>query len=629
MELRRAIQKGWIIGVCLKRPGFTSEICGYSGGTYYPPKSFEGLDQIAQARAYDALFFLLGDYEDKKDFVYQLSDQNELSKLQSPLLFQLVLALTQIRDELRRRNYSLFVKSERFDAPVRGKPNFVKSLTKGYGLLHKTFKTVNEINNKTVERAFIELAVRLIGQKIKPRLGGAVGWDKVEQVLSEVARHLSDIPPGGQDLSSLTQQVLQMPYIPHRSDPLLPLCKIVASFLVETDVIQRIDGNDNVADRPVFDFLLNLNRPFEALLKRIVSKLGFGHRGLVEKGFANLYVKDSDGKSSTAKRMIPDAWGVHGENAVNTLIIMDAKHKIFCGEQLDDSIDEKSMGYMKREDLFQLISYIRTNHIDQETGLFGLAGLVNEDALTDEFEMIAELAPLNFDLQDKNENADRGDGDKSVVINRIAFRFGSILSRLGDLLKSGSDQGELENFYSLLALQFINCLDLDTVKSYCPNLINITRPNLLLSTDFGFRLDWVFLASGKSRNLTGKYFIEFMLGQNSANTPGAFGVDVTFFEVLSGRKKFALFVVDGDPRTMFDERGIRKYLSESSTRGVDFALITNCKELTVFNENGADQSFGDVDFSKIRLQIDSKELSQLHSILKFFGREDLKTSVVA
>lgn len=471
--------------------GLPSEICGFKDGVYHAPKSFKNFGSNTN-NCYNGLFYLLGDFNNSKDFKIYRNKHTPLDRIENPLIIQVYISILAILEDLRKNARILFEKREEYSVMYKGKINFSKTFTKNNGLMRKTYKTVNELNNNSLERKFLHLAFKKFPSQINNYLPDASKND-FYKILSECNYHLLDIDPVNCDLLDLSIQIIRKPVESGESARLLSNCKIIAEFLLQNKYhdfpskgsLQKLARSKIEYN----DFHLNLNRPFEKLLKEICLKLP--ESKIPRKEFSkivsnvslsrekkaalakadNTYRSEPPQKGEFKHSLIPDVWKVINlESEKNEtdpcLLILDAKHKEFANLSDELADDDPFIQYNRiaRSDLHQLITYIRTNLIDNVRGIFGFFGFIQEsiqessapnysspfvDCSRDALNM---PNPLVLNISDSGR-------EQLIYINILGLRFGTLLSFIGNACElSKTHPGILDDLYCRLAIELTHCL---------------------------------------------------------------------------------------------------------------------------------------------------------------------------
>lgn len=469
--------------------GLPSEICGFKDGTYYAPKSFRNFGPYKN-NCYNGLFYLLGNFKSSKDFKIYKSKHKPQDTLENPLVIQIYVSILGIQEELRKNPKIVFGKKDEYSIPYKGKINFSKTIVKNNGLIHKTFKTVNELHTRSLERFFLFLAFRklpsLIDKYVPPN-----SKNDFYKVLSECNNHLLGIESDNQDLNDLSMQIIRMPVEFGENSKLISHCKVIAEFILENlyHEVSSKTREEKVARTQIeyHDFHLNLNRPFEKLLKEISLKLPKSDVSHEEFSKIQSYVTIQKEKNPESKNcapvkgefkhtLIPDVWKVInlGDESSDTdpcLMIFDAKHKEFANLDNEMNGDDPFVQYNRitRNDLHQLITYIRTNLIDNVRGIFGFFGFIQETL--DDSQMpnyLDSFIECNRDVSDNPNplvlNIFEDGSDKRIFINILGIRFGSVLSFIGEACDQARTYPTLlDDIYCRLAIELTHCLFKDEI----------------------------------------------------------------------------------------------------------------------------------------------------------------------
>jgi 5-methylcytosine-specific restriction endonuclease McrBC regulatory subunit McrC len=430
----------------IKKPGFPSEISGYCEGVFIPPKSFEGLknDSKGLVSAYNGLFYLIGNIAKNKNFTYEANFRQGLELTSSPLAFQVVLSLLGILEELRKTPSGSFQKKTEFSNAFKGRVNFSKSIQRSRGLKDRTFKKYNQLHFRSTSRDFLVLALPIVGERLMNYLTDA-NRENVSAAIRESMFLLSDAPVG-RDLFENALAVLQEGFGRGSEEKLLSYSRVLAIFILNRHGIHST--RDELNCHAPFDFLLNLNRPFESLLKKIVKKTEKWSAYDSGKGkFSNVHFNKNNGALIKTVPMKPDVWATSG----GELLILDAKHKVFYKDLFDGTFRDTAI--LSREDIYQMVSYIRTNSISQEAGVFGLFGLKEERTLSDVAEKLIDCEmELEIDLVSPGTR-----DEKKIKIKILTMKFGSVLREIGKILETRREK-DLEKFFGVLANQLTDAL---------------------------------------------------------------------------------------------------------------------------------------------------------------------------
>ncbi|MGZ6450830.1 MAG: hypothetical protein ACXWR0_05145 [Bdellovibrio sp.] len=563
--------------------GLPSEICGFKDGIYYPPKSFRNFG-TSKNDCYNGLFYLLGNFKNSKDFKIYKSKHKPEDTLENPLIIQIYVSILGIQEELRKNPKIVFGKKDEYSIPYKGKINFSKTIVKNNGLIHKTFKTVNELHTRSLERFFLFLAFRKLPSLIDKYIPQNSKND-FYRVLSECNSHLIGVDSDNQDLNDLSMQIIRKPIEFGENSKLISHCKVIAEFILE-NLYHEISGKTR-EESPTrskieyHDFHLNLNRPFEKLLKEISRKLPKSDVSHEEFSKIQSYVtvqKEKNGnnqitgptKGEFKHSLIPDVWkvlnvGNENDSTDPCLLILDAKHKEFANLDNEMNGDDPFVQYNRitRNDLHQLITYIRTNLIDNVRGIFGFFGFIqeslNDSEMPNYFDSFIEC---NRDISDNPNplvlNISEGGSDKQIYINILGVRFGSVLSFIGEACDQARTYPTLlDDLYCRLAIELTHCLFKDDIvdknKTFertlnscldgaSRSLFYVYKDKESYLSDIGHHIAYKFL------KLSGKF--EIKKSKVALAIAGKFAphIEVAISEHSS------IFIIDSseDPRLIFD-----------------------------------------------------------------------------
>lgn len=402
-------------------------------------------DKEKLSAAYNGLSYLIGDFFNEENISFEFNKYQKASGVENPLVLQAIFAVSEIRKHLRRFPNVIFCRESLVSTSIKGRVSFVKTLRKFNGLIHKSVNETNVISEQSLERMFLAQALPIIQGKVGSRVG-TESQTQLVSIFDECKFHLSSVVLKNIDVFQLSLKIIHKQGNRTGDSAILPFCKILAQFLLSEFFLQS-DKNSN-HHLSGFDFLLNLNRPFEVMLRNLIRKkipLKTSHKD----NFSKLQFSESE---KSALNMRPDIWTVD-EN--ETLFIFDAKHKIFDS----DFESSNSSNGMKREDLYQLISYIRTNRINQNEGVFGLIGLTDEKSnqnVVEPLKYFENLESVYFELKED------GKAFKKIEILFITSRFGSILYEFGSRLSSPE---KLNQFWDQLSDELYLAINRGSLKT--------------------------------------------------------------------------------------------------------------------------------------------------------------------
>lgn len=553
--------------------GLPSEICGFKNGVYYPPKSFLGF-KSHKNNCYNGLFYLLGDFQNSKDFKVYKTKHYPNENQNNPLIIQLYISICGILEELRKYPRTVFSKKDEYSAPYKGKINLSKTIILNKGLNYKTYKTINELNTRSIERDFLSIAFLKIPSLIEKYIS-AESKSALKKIINECNYHLQEYSIENSDLKSLTSQILLKRIESNENSRLLSHCKIVAEFLSLNSNFNVNNDRFESGNVKYNDFHLNLNRPFEKLLKEICKKLP--QSPIPDKKFSEIQSLSGSLKHT----LIPDVYGelnisADGNNTEPCLLIFDAKHKEFANlnEALIENDPFVQYNRISRNDLHQLLTYIRTNLINNIEGIFGFFGFIQEELLNNEFvDYCSPFIDCNRDSRNfpnpMTLKVPFEKFERSIFINILGLRFGSVLSLIGEACNdlNGSPR-LLDDIYSRLAIELVSSLYADDVIKKNQTF----RKTLNNCLDGASRsLFYVYRKTKRHLLEIGIHFIKHFIRSSNPiqiidlKTSIIINGKSTQFAAFKISEKSVLYIIDSDedPSRIFDSnRGSNLYENE-------------------------------------------------------------------
>jgi hypothetical protein len=409
-----------------------TEWCGFDGGELYPPKSFDLFAPAEKSLAYKGLLYFLEGLASKENV--RLGKQTDLDV--GSQFFAEVVAGKTIAEVSRKLNLHYkptFEYETKNSSAIRGKIDFSKGILRNLGLQHKHVVTFSTLAYSDPLISFLKFAVPFVSNRIIKFFGSATSKELCRE--SAVVENLLESTKVPKDpfLSAL-EIVYDSLAFNQKFIALLPEARILAHFVLFTSV-----GMGETGRFKGDGLLLNLNRPFESLLRNCL--LATEKFRPVNERLNEIFL----GENRASFVMRPDCKGWLNINGKETFVILDAKHKIMEGEVQDD-VDATSIN---RNDFYQIISYAMT-HSFGKTGdcRYMLVGLRAEAAPTTQ--LIQTLPPINV-----------RHSDETLSIGRATLNFGSILYQIGKRRSQGQEIDSLlqelgHNLIDTLGIEFSN-----------------------------------------------------------------------------------------------------------------------------------------------------------------------------
>lgn len=417
-------------------PMLGTEWCGITPEGEKKPKSFDFFenDFSSISYAYRGLFFLIGDYRNSKNIKF-LDDFVSTGK--SSLRFQeliLLNAIHRIEAELIKASKIKYERIINYGHQVKGKIKFDTTAIRNLGIDGKFVTEQNKISFNHPLDYLIKEVSHLVLQKIGPFINQTSKADLLKSVSN--IHGLLDLKDDKIKVEDVAVRLIYTSEFDFDLNfkTILADIKILAHYYFQ-DKIDISGANSNAFTQC---FLLNLNRPFEALLKKSLVLAGLEPS---TEGFNKIYLPQQN--NVIPFRMKPDCYGtIHGKH-----LILDAKHKIFQETAQLDEDEEPSIVAINRNDFYQIISYAKTHSFKSKDGYYGLVGLNNESSFSNQL-----LGPKISDTI-----IDSSPSESILRIKRISVNFGSLLCRIGKLV--GTDSKKIDELLIQLGYEVIASLE--------------------------------------------------------------------------------------------------------------------------------------------------------------------------
>lgn len=396
-----------------------SEWTGYYGKEYWPPKSFQNIGDKQRHYAFEGLFYLLGDIEDNTNI--KSPEQKSVLSWNSyffryVILKTLKLLLLKLRIHLRPTYQTKIVNSSK----SRGQLQFVPSLQANYGLQHKHVWKYSELTYDDPLLMFLKSAVAFMYH----RLIGVLHKDNrnhLRKTVTLIEELLKDTRTAIDPLELATQLIYNNLSFDSKYSDILNEAKILAHFLLGS----RLGPSTGIHSDKTDSILLNLNRPFERLVRTALDHVNHFHGD--DSALNSMRFRQHNGQLHNLKGMIPDCRGeFRGQ-----YLILDVKHKFPVGNVTGGSPSLVDLS-INRSDLYQIISYARTNYRQNITSRYGLVYLNQEIGTESDFVDHLGTVAITY--------------GPTLEIEILTLNFGAALSEIGAVIeKRGSPNTIFEN----------------------------------------------------------------------------------------------------------------------------------------------------------------------------------------
>lgn len=392
----------------------STEWCGITPNGEIPPKSFEWFehDSDAMAKAYRGLFYLIGDYKSSSNFKLLNTSTNLSNTTGNFQEIILLNAISKIEDSLAlsfRARYERFVENS---PKILGRIDFIKTLNKNLGIQGKHTISYNRFTFDHPLHELIKYSSLMLARDL-----GSLLDEKPKQQLTKSINRIQDLLDECRLVDNHVRTAIRLLYnhdfdYEQEFQSILSEVKILA-YLYLQKKIGPSAANESV---PIDCFRLNLNRPFEKLIRNSLEQIGMSK---FDSGINKIYLGCNI--KEVPFDMRPDCYG----ELDGRIVIVDAKHKVYQANRAKDDDDEVSSTHINRNDFYQIISYARTHNNQSSKDLYGLVGLTMENSYSDEI-----LGPPMPDINVKYD-VDGVSKSATLCIKRISLNFGSILRRIG------------------------------------------------------------------------------------------------------------------------------------------------------------------------------------------------------